>query len=72
MRIKLTINGTELTGTLGQGPAARDFATLLPMTLELTDFNDRVRVADLLRPLNRNGEPAGTSAGPGDVAHYAP
>jgi hypothetical protein len=32
MRIKLTINDTELTGTLGNGPAARDFATLLPLT----------------------------------------
>ena len=72
MRIKLTMNGTELTGTLGEGRAARDFATLLPLTVELTDFNGRERVADLPRPLGLDGEPAGTSAGPGDVAHYAP
>jgi hypothetical protein len=72
MRIKLTINGTELTGTLGEGTAARDFATLLPLTVEVTDFNGRERVADLPRPLDLDGEPAGTSAGPGDLAHYAP
>src|SRR3954447_15640972 len=72
MRIKLTINGTQLTGTLGEGPAARDFATLLPLTVELTDFNGRERVAHLPGPLGLDGEPAGTSAGPGDIAHYAP
>src|SRR3954471_6027399 len=72
MRIKLTINGTELTGTVDEGPAARDFATLLPLTVELADFNGRERVADLARPLDLDGEPAGTSASPGDIAHYAP
>src|SRR4051812_32891808 len=72
MRIKLTINGIELTGTLDEGPAARDLATLLPLTVELTDFNGRERVADLPQPLDLDGEPAGTSAGPGDIAHYAP
>jgi len=72
MRIKLTINGTELTGTLDEGPAARDFATLLPLTVELADFNGRERVADLARRLDIDGEPAGTSASPGDIAHYAP
>src|SRR3954463_14664882 len=72
MRFKLTVDGTELTGTLDEGPAARDFATLLPLTVELADFNGRERVADLPRPLDLDGEPAGTSAGPGDIADYAP
>ena len=72
MRIKITINGTELSGTIGEGPAARDFATLLPLTVELTDFNGRERVAALPRPLGLDGEPARISADPGDVAHYAP
>ena len=40
--------------------------------MELADFNDRERIADLPRPLGLDGEPAGASAGPGDVAHYAP
>jgi hypothetical protein len=72
MRIKLTINRTELTGTVGEGPAARDFAKLLPLTVELSDFNGRERVADLPRPSRLDGEPSGTSVGPGDIAHYAP
>jgi hypothetical protein len=72
MRIKLTVDGSELAGTLGEGAAARDFAALLPLALTVTDFNGRERVADLPRPLNLDGEPAGTSAKPGDIAHYAP
>src|SRR3954447_15719610 len=72
MRIKLTVNGAELTGTLGEGAAARDFAALLPLTVELADFHGRERVADLPRPLDLAGEPAGTTAQPGDIAHYAP
>ena len=72
MRIKLTLNGSELAGTLGEGAAARDFAALLPLTVQLSDFHGRERVADLPRPLNLTGEPAGTSAQPGDIAHYAP
>ena len=72
MRIKLTVNDTELTGTLGEGAVARDFAALLPLTVELSDFHGRERVADLPRPLDLDGEPAGTSAKPGDIAHYAP
>jgi hypothetical protein len=72
MRIKLTLNGSELAGTLGEGAAARDFAALLPLTVELSDFHGRERVADLPRPLNLEGEPAGTSAQPGAIAHYAP
>ena len=72
MRIKLTVNGVELTGTLGEGAAGRDFAALLPLTVELSDFHGRERVADLPRRLNLDGEPAGTAAKPGDIAHYAP
>lgn len=72
MRITITLNGSELTGTLGEGAAARDFATLLPLTVELSDFNHRERVADLPRRLHLAGEPTGTRAQPGDIAHYAP
>ncbi|WP_256796271.1 cyclophilin-like fold protein [Terrabacter sp. Ter38] len=71
MRIQLTVNGAELTGTLGEGAAARDFAALLPLTVELADFHGRERVADLPRPLDLAGEPASTTAQPGDIAHYA-
>jgi hypothetical protein len=72
MRIKLTVNGTELAGTLGEGAAARDFAALLPLAVELSDFNGRERVTELPRKLNLAGEAGGTSAKPGDIAHYAP
>ena len=39
--------------------------------MELADFHGRERVAHLPRPLDLAGAPTGTTAQPGDVAHYA-
>jgi hypothetical protein len=72
MRIKLTISGTQLSGTLGEGPAARDFALLLPLTVALSDFHATERIAQLPRRLRTEGEPTSTGAVPGDIAFYAP
>nr|WP_241692069.1 cyclophilin-like fold protein [Streptomyces sp. N1] len=53
-------------------PPARDFAKLLPLTLELEDFHDTERVAALPRRLDTSGAPEPVRAGPGDIAYYAP
>src|SRR4051794_2784004 len=72
MRIKLTINDTQLSGTLGAGPAARDFSALLPLTVTLCDFHATERLTQLPRRLTTAGEPTSTGAVPGDIAFYAP
>ena len=35
MKIRLTINGKSATATLADNPSARDFLSLLPLTLKL-------------------------------------
>jgi hypothetical protein len=72
MNITLTINGKTLSGTLENSTAGRDFASLLPLTLTLSDHNGTERVADLPRKLKTTGAPSGITPKAGDIAHYAP
>lgn len=72
MDIELVIEGTKLRGTLDDTAAGRDFASLLPLTLNLADFHATEKISDLPRRLSTEGAPAGTAASAGDVTYYAP
>ena len=72
MDIELVIDGTELRGTLDDTAAGRDFASLLPLTLTLTDFHATEKISDLPRRLSTGGAPGGTAASAGDITYYAP
>lgn len=73
VRIRLaTPNGESVTATLGDGASARAFRALLPLTVELTDFNATEKIADLPKRLATEGEPSGVDPEPGDLAYYAP
>lgn len=52
MKIRLTIGDTEATATLLDNEMARDFASLLPLTLEMHDLFDREKPGRLPRPLS--------------------
>ncbi|MFF3931759.1 cyclophilin-like fold protein [Streptomyces hirsutus] len=72
VRIQLTLDGHPARATLNESPAARDFAALLPLSLDLEDFHRTERVADLPRKLDTSGAPDAPTPRPGDLAHYAP
>ena len=72
MKIRITIDGTIITGTLADSAAGRDFAALLPMTLALTDYAATEKIADLPRRLDTRGAPPGHEPRPGDIAYFAP
>ncbi len=72
MNIRMTINGKVATATLDDTPAARDFASLLPLTLTLTDYASTEKVSDLPRKLTQEGAPAGYKPSAGDITTYAP
>jgi len=61
-----------VTGTLEDSEAARDFASLLPLSLTLEDYAATEKISDLPRPLSTSGAPAGITAKVGDLAYYAP
>jgi hypothetical protein len=72
MKIRLTVDGKAIEATLLDNASARDFASLLPLTLTLEDYNSTEKISDLPRKLSTAGAPAGVDPAPGDIAYYAP
>lgn len=71
-QLHLIINGEEILAELDDSPAARDFASLLPMTLSLSDYARKEKVSDLPRRLDTTGAPSGHTPEAGDITYYAP
>ncbi|WP_326743066.1 cyclophilin-like fold protein [Streptomyces sp. NBC_01768] len=71
-KVRVTLDGRPVDATLNTSPAARDFAKLFPLTLDLEDFHSTERIADLPRKLDTSGAPKPTAAKAGDIAYYAP
>ena len=72
MRIKITTSDQSFTAVLEDSETARDFASLLPIDLPLSDYNETEKVADLPRPLSTEGASEGAEPHVGDIAYYAP
>lgn len=69
MKIRIVSGNQVLTGVLYDYPSARDFASLLPLTLWLEDYNQTEKISRLPRKLNRQG---GLDPRKGDSSYYAP
>ena len=72
MKIRLTIDGKAITATSLDNATARDFLSLLPLTLTLEDYAATEKISYLPRKLSTVGAPAGVDPEPGDIAYYAP
>ena len=72
MKIRLTINGQSTTATLDDNPTARDFLSMLPLTLTLEDYASTEKIAYPPRKLSTEGAPAGVDPEVGDITYYAP
>ncbi|MDH6221085.1 cyclophilin-like fold protein [Streptomyces pseudovenezuelae] len=72
MDIRVSLDGRPVDATLNDSPAARDFAGLLPLTLDLEDFHQTERIADLPRRLTISGAPEPAAPKAGDLTYYAP
>jgi len=72
MKIRVIIEGQTLTATLDDTAVARDFASLLPLELTLSDYNSTEKVSDLPRKLSIDGVPRSYQPSAGDITHYAP
>lgn len=71
-RIQISVDGTVLSAVLNDSKAAQEFATMLPLTLRLEDYNGTEKISDLPRKLTRQGAPAGFDPSAGDITFYAP
>ncbi|MFE7113369.1 cyclophilin-like fold protein [Streptomyces sp. NPDC057575] len=72
MDLRVTLAGQPVDATLNDSPAARDLASLLPLTLDLEDFHDTERIGHPPRALTTDGAPAPDPARAGDIAYFAP
>jgi hypothetical protein len=72
MKIRITIGGKAVTATLADNETAKDFASLLPLTLTLKDYADNEKISDLPKKLSAKGTPASYDPSAGDITYYAP
>jgi quercetin dioxygenase-like cupin family protein len=72
MKIRLTIDGKSITATLNDNATAKDFVSLLPLTLALEDYAATEKIARPPRKLSTAGAPPGADPSVGDIAYYAP
>ncbi|NEA43818.1 cyclophilin-like fold protein [Streptomyces sp. SID11385] len=72
MRIVFTLDSHRAGATLNDSAAARDLATLLPLTLDLADFHGTERIGYPPRKLDTTGAPDASYPKAGDLAYYTP
>lgn len=72
MKVRITIGGKAVTATLAGNETAKDFASLLPLTLTLKDYADNEKISDLPKKLSKKGAPASYDPSAGDITYYAP
>ncbi len=71
--INIAIGSTSMTALLEDNATARDFASLLPMTITLREFGHAEKVSGSLpKRLSELGAPATDAGALGDIAYYAP
>jgi hypothetical protein len=71
-KLQLTIGSQIVNGTINDTEAGRAFASLLPITLTLSDYSKTEKVSDLPVKLNTSGAPSGYKPYTGDITYYAP
>lgn len=72
MNITIRAGDREVTATLQDHAAARDFISRLPLTLVLEDYGDTEKISPLPGKLSTVGAPAIGKPFRGAIAYYAP
>jgi hypothetical protein len=70
-KIRIRIGTRTLTATVAQNTTARDFVSLLPLTLRMSDLFGREKAGPLPRALASGGRPRHTYA-VGDIIYWSP
>ena len=70
MKIKINIGGKTLTAILADNATARDFASVLPLTVSMKDLFGREKYGDLPKALSENG-PRKNKYEVGEIAYWS-
>jgi len=71
MKLKVTVGDIVLTATLANNPTAKDFISLLPLTVKLDDYANTEKIFYPERKLSTKGA-ASINAVAGDITYYSP
>jgi len=72
MKLKVTIGDIVLTATLADNPTAKDFISLLPLTVKLDDYASTEKIFYTERKLSTKDAAANINAVAGDITYYSP
>lgn len=72
VKIRIHVGEAVITAALEDNAAARDFVSLLPLSIILEDYASTEKIADLPRRLNTEDAPAGIDPSVGDITYYSP
>ena len=71
MKININIGGKLLTATLAHNATARDFVSVLPLSVSMKDLFGREKYGDLPKALSENG-PRKNTYEVGEIAYWSP
>src|SRR5205814_387531 len=71
MKINITVSGKKLTATVMDNPTAKDFVSLLPLTMSMKDLFGREKFGHLQKALSEKG-PRKNTYEAGDIAYWSP
>lgn len=72
MKLKITIGEKTAFAVLNDQPASRDFATQLPLSLKMEDYNKTEKISMLNQKLASENAPSGFKPSKGDLTYYEP
>ena len=72
MKVRMTFAGQTMVATLYDNPAARDFASLLPLDLTIDNYADNEKIVYLPRKLTEAASGPFDNERPGDLCYFAP
>lgn len=73
MKIRCTIGDTAVTATLEDNATSRDFAAMLPLTLNMSDYAGTEKITEkMFKGLSTSDAPSGYDPSVGDITLYAP
>lgn len=72
VRIRITFNDLVMTATLYDNPSARDFASMLPLSLKIEDYGSNEKIVYLPRKLTEDGSGPFGNERPGDLCYFKP
>ena len=72
IKVKITIGKKTARAIIYDNPTSRDFVSLLPLTLEMEDYNRKEKINLLSKKLTSKDAPSGFEPSVGDITYYEP